>query len=201
MGLSNLYQFFTVFLPYSYLYPLPSPCRAIPPDLTKGDGMSTKGSGRKPTKATKATTTKARRTGRTKAQVLASVAKAGETNARKGAKAHYRNDILAGAVAKATTKASLTEAGLAKAGKVGRTPADAKARREFARKVGAPVVDVADIVHANKDGEILHDRPENLVRVRLATIAKAMGKGHRFYAIRTEPYSPDTVPAVFIVRL
>lgn len=155
--------------------------------------MATKGSGRKPT------TTK--RTGRTKAQVLASVAKAGETNATKGAKAHYQNEILAGAVAKATTKASLTEAGLAKAGKVGRTPADAKARRDFARKVGAPVVDVADIVHANKGGDIVHDRPENLVRVRLATIAKAMGKGHRFYAIRTEAYAEGEIPKVFIVRL
>lgn len=152
--------------------------------------MATKGTGRK------STTTK--RTGRTKAQVLASVAKAGEANARKGAKAHYRNDILAGAVAKATTKASLTEAGLAKAGKVGRTPADAKARRDFARKVGAPVVDITDIA---RNGEIVHDRPENLVRVRLATIAKALGKGHRFYAVRTESYAEGETPKVWIVRL
>jgi hypothetical protein len=58
-------------------------------------------------------------------------------------------------------------------------------------------------VGEGKEGEITHDRPENTVRVRLASIAKAMGLANPegvYYAIRTEAFAKGEVPKVYIVR-
>lgn len=146
-----------------------------------------------PTKSTKST--------KSRAEVLGLLAKAGKSNAAKGVKSFYLNDKFSGAVAKALTLPTLTSAGLAKSGKVGRTAKDAEARRKFAKSIGAPLVSVAEIIHDNKGGEITHDRPENVVRVRLASVTKVMGKSYRFYAVRANAYAKDEVPKVYIVRL
>lgn len=76
----------------------------------------------------------------------------------------------------------------------------AKRRREFAKANKASLVNVSDILAPNKGGEITHFRPENDVRSRLASIAKAMGlPADTFYAVRAEKYVEGETPKVYIV--
>jgi len=145
-----------------------------------------------PTKARKATTTKAKATA-----YLAKTAKAADTNAKRGAKRFYACPTLAEAVAKADELPTLRSAKIG----TGKGRAEAEARRAHCEKIGAPMVSVAQIIHANKAGEITHDRPENTVRARLISLAKAVGKADcPWYAVRAEAWTPDEIPMVFIVR-
>ena len=91
---------------------------------------------------------------------------------------------------------------LASAGvSTGKARTEAQARRAYARKVRATLVDCADVIAPNKDGEITHDRPENTVRARVQSIAKAMGLApDTFYAVRAEAYAEGELPKVYIVR-
>jgi hypothetical protein len=62
-------------------------------------------------------------------------------------------------------------------------------------------VNVSDILGESKGGEITHDRPENTVRVRLASIAKALGlPADTYYAVRGEAYAEGETPKVYILR-
>jgi len=141
----------------------------------------------------------------TKGAVLAHLATARTANKAKGVKAFYTGaqaDSLASAIARAHKCPTLTEVGLAKAGvAMGKTAQDGANRRAFARKNRATLVKVSDILGESKGGEITHDRPENTVRVRLASIAKAMGlPADTYYAVRGEAYAEGEVPTVYILR-
>ena len=136
----------------------------------------------------------------TKAGIVAHLATARQANLARGAKGNYTDkgaEILAGACARAMTLPSLTEAGVS----TGKARTEAQARRAHARKVRATLVDCADVLAPNKEGEISHDRPENTVRARIAGIARAMGlPADTFYAVRAEAYAEGETPRVYIVR-
>jgi hypothetical protein len=141
----------------------------------------------------------------TKGAVLAHLATARTANQAKGVKAFYTGaqaESLASAVARAHKFPTLTEAGLVvKGASVPKTAQDGANRREFARKNRATLVKVSDILGESKGGEITHDRPENTVRVRLASIAKALGlPADTYYAVRGEAYAEGEVPTVYILR-
>lgn len=140
-----------------------------------------------------------------KSAVMAHLATARTANRAKGVKAFYTGaqaESLASAIARAHKCPTLTEGGLAVAGMpMGKTAMDGMNRREFARKSRATLVKVSDILGESKGGEITHDRPENTVRVRLASIAKALGlPADTYYAIRAEAYTEGEVPKVYILR-
>jgi len=141
----------------------------------------------------------------TKSAVLAHLATARTANKAKGVKAFYTGaqaDSLASAVARAHKFPTLTEAGLVvKGASVPKTAQDGADRRAFARSNRATLVKVSDILGESKGGEITHDRPENTVRVRLASIAKAMGlPADTYYAVRGEAYAEGEIPTVYILR-
>jgi hypothetical protein len=141
----------------------------------------------------------------TKGAVLAHLATARTANRAKGVKAFYTGtqaDSLATAVARAHKCPTLTEAGLVvKGASVPKTAQDGADRRAFARANRATLVNVSDILGESKGGEITHDRPENTVRVRLASIAKALGlPADTYYAVRAEAYAEGETPKVYILR-
>lgn len=136
----------------------------------------------------------------TKASIIAHLATARNVNRSRGAKAHFTDkgaERLATAIAKAHTFPTMTAEGVT----VDKGTTSAEARRKFAKAHKATAVAVADILGKGKDGEITHDRPENTIRARLASIAKAMGlPADTYYAIRTTMYAEGEVPKVYIVR-
>lgn len=141
----------------------------------------------------------------TKGAVMAHLATARTANRAKGVKAFYTDkgaEKLATAVARAHALPTLTEAGLAEAGKaMGKTAQDGAKRREFARANRATLVNVSDILGEGKEGAITHFRPENTCIPRLASIAKALGlPAGTYYPVRAEAYAEGEVPKVYIVR-
>jgi hypothetical protein len=144
-----------------------------------------------PTKTTKVT----------KAAVLAHLATARKVNLSQQHKGHYTDKSaqrLATAIEKAHSFPSLTTAKIHKGGEVSRLPEDADIRRQYAKSHRAPLVSVTDIVR----GKIRGDRPENAVRARLRSIAKAMGLPEdTYYAVRAKAYAKGETPKVYIVRL
>lgn len=140
-----------------------------------------------------------------KGAVLAHLATASTANRAKGVKAFYTGaqaESLATAVARAHALPTLTESGLVvKGASVPKTAQDGANRRAFARANRATLVKVSDILGEGKGGEITHDRPENTVRVRLASIAKALGlPADTYYAVRAEAYAEGETPKVYILR-
>ena len=136
----------------------------------------------------------------TKAGVLALIKSASVANKGKGVKAFYTDkgaEILATAVVRASALPTMASAGVT----TGKGKNDAKARRDFARSHRATLVNFSDILGVGKGGEITHDRPENTVRVRLQSLAKAMGlPADTFYAVRAEAYKAGETPKAYIVR-
>lgn len=132
--------------------------------------------------------------------VMAHIATARSARLAQGAKANYDNEgaqLLAKAIVRASAMPAMSSEGIT----TDRSTLMAQARREFARKRKAHLLDVSDILGAGKDGEIIHDRPENTIRIRLASIAKAMGlPADTYYAVRAQSYVPFAVPQVYIVR-
>lgn len=132
--------------------------------------------------------------------VMAHIATARTARLAQGAKANYDDNgavLLAKAVVRASAIPAMSSEGIT----TDRSTLMAQARRDFARKRKAHLLDVSDILGVGKDGEIIHDRPENTIRIRLASIAKAMGlPADTYYAVRAERYSPTSIPQVYIVR-
>ena len=152
------------------------------------------------------TTTKTPTSKVTVQAVMAHLSTARTVNLSRNAKGFYTDGgakKLATAIAKSHTFPTLTQAGLHRKGAaVSRSPESAQERREFARKNRATLVKVSDILHPNQDGTILHDRPENTIRRRLESVAKAMGLApNTYYAVRAQGYEMGEVPSVYIVRL
>jgi len=144
------------------------------------------------TTARKSTTTKSK-----KGAIIAKVAKARTANLAKGAKGFY-TDKGANALAIACERASTLPTMKSRKVTTANTREMARARREFALAINAPIVDALAIIHANKKGAISHDRPENVVRARLASIAKVTGV--HYYAIRVSEYREGEIVKVAIVR-
>lgn len=136
----------------------------------------------------------------TMSAVMAHLTTSRKANLAAGAKGNYTDNgakVLAKAIVRAYAMPTMASKGIG----TGKSRTEAEARRDFAKSHKATLVNVSDIVHANKSGEILHDRPENLVRIRLASVAKAMGLApDTFYAIRATAYAKSDIPQVFIVR-
>ena len=132
--------------------------------------------------------------------VMAHLATSRKANLAKSVKPHYTNDgakTLAKAIVRACAIPTMASEGIT----TDKSRLEASARREFATKRKATLINVSDILGENKCGEITHSRPENTVRVRLASIAKAMGLApDTFYAVRATAYREGEVPQVFIVR-
>jgi len=137
----------------------------------------------------------AKRSRKTHGEILATMRdKAGKA----GNKLPYACVTLDDALALADTLPTLAQAGLWNGGRMSNEGAP---RRAWAQSIGAPLVAVADVVHANKDGEIVHDRPENTVRARIAKRGEyAHKRADYYYAIRAEGYAVGGLPLVFIVR-
>lgn len=159
----------------------------------------------KRTRTTKTTTTAKRagvptKTTTTKATaIVRKVAKA----STKGAKAFYGagngGDVVALAIATADRLPTLGSAGLTTAN----SKTEAQARREFARAIGAPIVDADAIVHARKreTGGVITNRPENTVRARIHSVARALGlAADTYYAIRADRWDGTKDSGVYIVR-
>lgn len=141
----------------------------------------------------------------TKSAIMAHIATARQARLARGVKANYHDngaERLAEAIVRAFAIPTLTEAGLAKRGKpMSKALPDAEARREFATKQKARLVSVSDILGEGQNGTIIHNRPENNLHGRLASIAKAMGLNAKtFYPVRSEAVRDGEVPQVFIVR-
>lgn len=141
----------------------------------------------------------------TKSAVIAHIMSARQKNLTVGVKAYYDNEgtaLLADAIARSFAIPSLTEAGLAKKGKaMSRNPQNSQARRDFAKKNKAKKIAIASVLADRKEGEIIHNRPENNLHGRLALIAKAMGLHPKtFYPVRCEAVREGEVPEVYIVR-
>lgn len=125
-----------------------------------------------------------------------------------GAKAYYRCMPLAEAEALADTLPTLRSARLVgKDRKVPRSARSAEARRLWAESIGAPLVAVWEVAHANHveatDGVgTVSDRPENALRSRVRSRAVASGKvPDYYYVIRAEAYAEGEVPLAYLVRL
>lgn len=147
------------------------------------------------------TTTKTKTPKVTKAAVLAHLSTARGVNLSRQVKGHYTDESaekLATAIVRAHAFPSLTSAKIHHGGDVSRHPEDAELRRAYARKSRATLVNVSDIIGTDSES----DRPENAVRSRLRSIARAMGLPETtYYAVRAEAYSEGEIPKVYIVRL
>lgn len=136
----------------------------------------------------------------TKSAVLAHLATARTANLGKGVKGYYTDkgaEKLATAIVRASSLPTMASEGVT----TGKSREDAKARRDFARRHRATLIDFAEILGEGKEGEITHDRPENTVRARLFSIARAMGLPQdTFYAVRSEAYAVGETPKAYIVR-
>lgn len=132
--------------------------------------------------------------------IMAHIATARSFRLAQGAKANYDNEgaqLLAKAVVRASVMPTMSSEGIT----TDKARPMAQARREFASKRKAHKVNVSDILGDSKEGEIIHDRPENTVRIRLASIAKAMGlPADTYYAVRASEYAVGDIPQVYIVR-
>lgn len=135
----------------------------------------------------------------TKSAVLAHLATARKANLGKSVKGYYTDEgakLLATAIARATAIPTMSSEGIT----TDNSRAMAKARRDFAKSKKATLVNFSDILGENKEGEITHDRPENTVRARLFSIARAMGLPQdTFYAVRSESYREGETPQAYIV--
>ena len=131
------------------------------------------------------------------------VAEARQMANKAGVKPVYLCPTLDEALAKADNmKHSLTSAGIHKGKRVSAHRDDALARREWCEQVGAPLVDIAEIIHANKNGESVTDRSENVLRSRLQVRGqKAHGKKNYYYAVRASAYRKGEQVLAYIVRL
>lgn len=159
------------------------------------------GKGRVVTPAPKSANGKSATTPKSASLAIArSVAKRSDANAKNGAKQFFaksERDPIVIACAHAMTLPTMKSERVP----TGKSASDASERRAFAKRIGAKRVSVAVVIHANKNGEITHDRPENTIRARVRSIALAMGKSaDYFYAIRTEAFRDGEVPEVWIVR-
>lgn len=131
------------------------------------------------------------------------VAEARQLANKAGVKPVYLCPTLDEALAKADNmKHSLTSAGIHAGGRVSAHRDDALARREWCEQVGAPLVDIAQIIHANKNGESVTDRSENVLRSRLQVRGqKAHGNKAYYYAVRASAYRKGEQVLAYIVRL
>lgn len=131
----------------------------------------------------------------TRTSVLARIRAYNKVQASKGAKLVYEDTTLIDAIVKASKVASLSSVGITT------SRGDSKARRSHASKVKATTLQATDIVHENKGGEIVHDRPENVVRARVQELAKVCGlRPDTFYAVRMSPYKKgDSTASVAVV--
>lgn len=136
----------------------------------------------------------------TKSAVMAHLATARKANLAQGSKGYFTDqgaEILARAIVKASTTPTLASAEIT----TSKSRVMAKARRDFAVKHKAILVDFSEILAPNKSGEITHDRPENTIRARIFSIAKAMGlPKDTFYPVRATAYKVGELPKVYIVR-
>lgn len=157
------------------------------------------GKGRVVTPATKSAKVKSAIT-LDKGAIMAHLATGANANRSKGVKPFYTNkgaEVLASALVRASKLPTMASEGVV----VDKSKESAKARRDFCRKHRATLIDFAVIIGENKEGEITHDRPENTVRARLQSIAKAMGlPADTFYAVRAEKYQVGETPKAYIVR-
>lgn len=131
----------------------------------------------------------------TKAQVLAFVKASAEANKAKGAKAFYTDkgaQMLADAIAHAFTIPTLSSAKITN----GQGRAEAQARRDFCKSVGAKALDPSKVLRKNTSG-----RAENALDQRLQKVAVLLGMNPKaFYAVRSKPVTgTDESPKVFII--
>ena len=148
------------------------------------------------TTTAKAVGVKAKKATLTRTSVLALIRAYNATQAKKGAKLVYEDTNLIDAIVKASKVSSLSSASITT------SKGDAKARRSHASKVNAITLQASDIIHANKGGEIVHDRPENVIRSRVQELAKVCGlPSDTFYAVRMSPYKKgDSTASIAVVR-
>ena len=132
--------------------------------------------------------------------VMAHLATARKANMAKGSKGHFTNDgakKLAKAIVRAYALPTMSSVGIT----TDKAKDLAEMRRQFVKSHKATLLDFADIIHENKEGEITHSRPENTIRIRLQSVAKAMGlPADTFYAVRSAKFVEGETPKVFIVR-
>lgn len=118
----------------------------------------------------------------------------------KGAKAFYTDkgaEVLADAIAKAEKLPTLGKAGIG----TENSKSEALRRREYCQSIGAPLLSAASILHANKNGEVTHARPENTVRARVRSVMKALGKNaDTVVVVRAEKYDGTAEVEVYLVR-
>jgi hypothetical protein len=131
---------------------------------------------------------------------MAHLTTARKNNLSVGVKGYFTDNgakLLGRAIVRAYAMPTLSSAGIT----TDKAKTEAVARREFAMKNKAILIDCSEILAPNKAGEITHSRPENTVRARLFSIAKAMGLPEdTFFAIRSEKYVKGETPKVYIVR-
>lgn len=136
----------------------------------------------------------------TKSAILAHLRTARTANLSKGSKGYFTDEgaeLLASAIAKASTLPTLASAGIT----TSKSREMASARRDFAISKKAILIDFSLVLAPNKEGEITHDRPENTIRARIFSIAKAMGLPQdTFYPVRASSYKVGELPMVYIVR-
>lgn len=131
------------------------------------------------------------------------VAEARQMANKAGVKPVYLCATLDEALAQADRmKDSLTTAGIHAGGRVSAHRDDAEARREWCEKVGAPLVDIAEILHENKKGESVTNRSENVLRSRLQVRGKKVhGNPAYYYAVRASAYRKGEQSLAYLVRL
>ena len=134
------------------------------------------------------------------------VAEARQMANKAGVKPLYLCATLDEALAKADNmKDSLTTAGVLVRDENGHVSAKrehAEARCEWCAKVGAPLVNIAEVLHENKNGESLTARSENVLRSRLQTRGeKVKGNKNYYYAVRASAYRKGEQSLAYLVRL
>ena len=168
----------------------------LPSSCNIGDMASTPKTTAKRSRTTKKSTTAKV----TKSAVLAHLRTARTANLKKGAKGYYTGEgaeILATAIARAFVIDPMSSEDIT----TGKSRQEAQARREYASRKKAVLVNFSDILGEAKEGEITHDRPENTVRARFFSICRAMGLPQdTLYAVRAESYREGETPQAYIVR-
>jgi hypothetical protein len=98
---------------------------------------------------------------------------------------------------------SLTTAGLHTAGEsVCPKAKSAQARREWCAKNGAPLVDIAQILHENKEGVSLTKRSENVLRSRVQKRGEYLhGNKFHYYSVRATAFDGESQSLAYLVRL
>lgn len=132
--------------------------------------------------------------------ILSAVARHAEANGRNGAKQNYTDkgtEILARAMAYADFLPTLSGAGIT----TDRSKTEAQRRREFCQSVGAMLVNVSDILHPNKNGEITHTRPENTIRSRVVEMAGTEKKPRRYFVVRSAKNDGTAEAQAYVIRI